>query len=243
VSEQSTPWTILLVEDDQTIAEPLIYGLEGEGCRVLHLTLGRPAAQLVRREQPDVVLLDVMLPDVDGFRVCRTLRDESAVPIIMLTARGQELERVMGLELGADDYVVKPFSFRELYARIRSLLRRRSLDQGPLSAAPDRLSAGSLTLDRGARRVWRGSDEVQLTAREFSLLQALMERRGQAVRRTQLLALVWGDDWVGDPRTLDVHIRWLREKIEPNPTTPRYIQTVRGFGYRFAAPEAEHESA
>ena len=243
MSAQPSPTTVLLVEDDETVAEPLIYGLEGEGCRVLHLTLGRPAPELVRREQPDVVLLDVMLPDVDGFRVCRTLRAESAVPIIMLTARGQELDRVMGLELGADDYVVKPFSFRELSARIRSLLRRRSLDQGPVAPPSNRLVTGQLSLDRTARRVWRDGQEIELTKRELDLLQALMERPGQAVSRSQLLALVWGDDWVGDPRTLDVHIRWLREKIEPAPSSPRYIRTLRGYGYRFEAPEAPSESA
>jgi DNA-binding response OmpR family regulator len=143
----------------------------------------------------------------------------------------------MGLELGADDYVVKPFSFRELYARIRAVLRRRQLVQGEVDSPPDRLTVGEIVLDRTARRVWRGQHELALTARELALLAALMERCGQAVSRTQLLSLVWGDDWVGDARTLDVHIRWLREKIESDPSAPRYIQTLRGYGYRFVDPE------
>jgi DNA-binding response OmpR family regulator len=227
----------LLVEDEETIAEPLIYGLEGEGCRVIHATHGRPAVDLARREHPDIVLLDVMLPDVDGFRVCRTLREESTVPIIMLTARGQEMDRVMGLEFGADDYVVKPFSFRELYARIRSLLRRRLLDRGDATLPVDQLNVGEIVLDRAARRVWRGNREIDLTTREFDLLLTLMERANQAVSRPELLRLVWGEDWVGDPRTLDVHVHWLREKIEPHPSAPTYIQTLRGYGYRLEAPE------
>jgi DNA-binding response OmpR family regulator len=243
MNNQSDRTVILLVEDDQTIAEPLIFGLEGEGCRVIHATHGRPAIELVRREQPDIILLDVMLPDVDGFRVCRTLREESAVPIIMLTARGQELDRVMGLEFGADDYVVKPFSFRELYARIRSALRRRLLDRGEAAPTLDQLSVGEIVLDRTARRVWRGAREIELTAREFALLLALMERRDQAVSRAQLLASVWGEDWVGDQRTLDVHIRWLREKIELDPSAPQYIQTLRGYGYRLVTPEVTSESS
>jgi DNA-binding response OmpR family regulator len=149
----------------------------------------------------------------------------------------------MGLEFGADDYVVKPFSFRELYARIRSALRRRLLDRGEAAPTLDQLSVGEIVLDRTARRVWRGAREIELTAREFALLLALMERRDQAVSRAQLLASVWGEDWVGDQRTLDVHIRWLREKIELDPSAPRYIQTLRGYGYRLVTPEVTSESS
>jgi len=152
----------------------------------------------------------------------------------MLTARGQELDRVMGLELGADDYLVKPFSFRELVARVRALLRRRELDRGLTRPPADRLTVGSITLDRAARRVWRGEEPVELTAREFGLLKVLMEHHDQALARQDLIDRVWGEEWVGDTRTLDVHIRWLREKIENDPSAPRYIQTVRGYGYRFA---------
>ena len=234
----SQPTRILLVEDDEEIAEPLIFGLQKEGCEVLHAADGLQGLALARRSQPDLVLLDVMLPGLDGFRLCRTLREESAVPIIMLTARGQELDRVMGLEIGADDYVVKPFSFRELMARVRAALRRREIDRGEQSVAAEQLAIGEVTLDRAARLVWRGREQVELTPREFNLLAALMERPGHAVSRAELFDRVWGETWIGDPRTLDVHIRWLREKLETDPSAPRYIQTVRGYGYRFVDPGA-----
>lgn len=237
-SRPAEPTTILLIEDDEGIAEPLIFGLESEGFRVLHATDGHQGLHLARTASPAVVLLDVMLPGVDGFSLCRTLRRESALPILMLTARGQELDRVMGLELGADDYIVKPFSFRELVARVRAILRRRQLDRGETPAPLDRLVIGEIVLDRTARQVWRAGRPVELTQREFNLLGALMEHAGQAMSRQELLNLVWGEDWIGDPRTLDVHIRWLREKIEDDPAAPRYIQTVRGYGYRFADPAA-----
>ncbi len=230
------PTTILLIEDDESIAEPLIFGLESEGFRVLYATDGQQGLHLARTGSPAAILLDVMLPGVDGFTVCRTLRRESAVPILMLTARGQEMERVMGLELGADDYIVKPFSFRELLARVRAILRRRQLDQGEAPSPADRLTAGEIVLDRTARQVWRSGRLIELTQREFDLLRVLMEHVGQALQRQGLLDEVWGEDWIGDPRTLDVHIRWLREKIESDPSVPRYIQTVRGYGYRFVDP-------
>jgi DNA-binding response OmpR family regulator len=145
------------------------------------------------------------------------------------------MDRVMGLELGADDYIVKPFSFRELMARIRSILRRRELDRSE-TAAKDRVSVGEIILDRTARQVWRRNQPVELSPREFDLLAALIDHIGQALSRRELLDLVWGEDWIGSPRTLDVHIRWLREKIEDDPTAPRYIETARGFGYRFVDP-------
>ncbi len=228
------PAHVLLVEDDEGIAEPLLFGLQSEGYTVSHATTGPEGLALARQRQPDVVLLDVMLPEMDGFTVCRTLRRESSVPILMLTARGQELDRVMGLELGADDYLVKPFSFRELVARVRALLRRRELDRGLPRPPAGRLTVGPITLDPGARRVWRGEEPVELTAREFGLLKVLMEHHDQALTRQDLIDRVWGEEWVGDTRTLDVHIRWLREKIENDPSAPRHIQTVRGYGYRFA---------
>jgi len=230
--------TILLIEDDESIAEPLIFGLQNEGFQVLHTTDGHEGIRLARSEQPDLILLDVMLPRLDGFAVCRILRRESAVPIIMLTARGQELDRVMGLELGADDYVVKPFSFRELLARVRALLRRRELDRGQVSLPSERITVGDIVLDRTARQVWRAGQEIELRQREFDLLRVLMENAGKAVPRHELLDQVWGENWIGDPRTLDVHIRWLREKLEDEPSAPRYIQTVRGYGYRLVDPNA-----
>ncbi len=232
------PTTILLVEDDESIAEPLLFGLRNEGFRVLHAVDGHQGLKMARAEEPDLVLLDVMLPKMDGFAVCRTLRHESAVPIIMLTARGQELDRVMGLELGADDYIVKPFSFRELLARVRAILRRRELDRGRVSPPSDRIVVGDIVLDRTARQVWRAGRLIELRQREFDLLQVLMDNAGKAVPRHELLDRVWGENWIGDPRTLDVHIRWLREKVEDDPSAPRYIQTVRGYGYRFADPDA-----
>lgn len=235
-SPNPPPPQLLLVEDDETIAEPLRFGLESEGFRVLHAVTGTAGLELARVHQPALVLLDVMLPGMDGFQVVRTLRAESSIPILMLTARGQELDRVMGLELGADDYLVKPFSFRELVARVRALLRRRELDRGMTSAPQERWVCGELVLDKIARRLTRAGSAVELTTREFDLLTALMERAGHAQARQELLDRVWGAEWIGDPRTLDVHIRWLREKIEDDPSTPRYIETVRGFGYRFVAP-------
>ncbi len=228
--------TILVIEDEPDVAQPLLFGLQSEGFKTLHADQGLPGLALARELQPDLVLLDVRLPDTDGFSICRTLRAESSTPIIMLTARGQEMDRVMGLELGADDYIVKPFSFRELLARVRALLRRRQLDRGANPAAADRLVTGDLVLDRTARQVWKAGELVDLSPREFGLLLALMEHSGQALSRQELLDRVWGEEWVGDPRTLDVHVRWLREKIEPDAGSPSYIQTVRGHGYRFGEP-------
>ena len=232
------PETILLVEDDENIAEPLIFGLKNEGFHVVHSTDGRQGLQIARAEAPDAILLDVMLPGMGGYELCKTLRKESSVPILMLTARGQELDRVMGLELGADDYIVKPFSFRELLARVRAVLRRRQLDRGEMPPPSERLTSGEIVLDSTARQVWRRGHLVELTQREFDLLRVLMQHRGQALARQDLLDKVWGEEWIGDTRTLDVHIRWLREKLEDDPSAPRYFQTVRGFGYRFVDPDA-----
>ena len=185
--------------------------------------------------QPDLVVLDIMLPSMSGLEVCRQLRTKSSIPVIMLTARGEEIDRVLGLEVGADDYLAKPFSFRELLARIRSILRRVELDRQVSQLQP--VNLGGLSLDPVARRIHKDEQELQLSAREFDLLSVLMKNAGRALSREELLAEVWGDDWIGDPRTLDVHIRWLRLKIEDDPASPIYIQTVRGHGYRFAGPE------
>jgi DNA-binding response OmpR family regulator len=233
---ENKPVTLLLIEDERAIAEALVFGLEREGFRVLHASDGLRGLELARTARPDLILLDIMLPGIDGFNLCRQIRQESTVPILMLTARGQEMDRVMGLELGADDYIVKPFSFRELLARVRATLRRRQLDMRTATAAA-RLQIGEIVLDRTARQVWRAGRPLELRQREFELLRVLMEHAGKALSRETLLDQVWGEQWVGDPRTLDVHIRWLREKIEDDPSEPRYIQTVRGYGYRFAGPE------
>jgi len=232
----SNPPTILLIEDDEGIAEPLVFGLQSEEMHVLRAATGADGLTLARNEHPDVILLDVMLPDMDGFSICKTLRRESAVPIVMLTARGQEMDRVMGLELGADDYIVKPFSFRELLARVRAILRRLELDLKTPTRTSDRITVGDIVLDRTARQLFRRHELVELSPREFELIVVLIDRIGQALSRQELLDLAWGEEWVGNPRTLDVHIRWLREKIEDNSAAPQYIETVRGHGYRFVDP-------
>lgn len=227
--------TILLVEDDELIVDSVRYGLEHEGYRVLAACDGGAGLALARAEQPDVVLLDVMMPVLDGLQVCRTLRAESTVPIIMLTARGEETDKVIGLELGADDYVVKPFSMRELVARVRAQLRRTEMQPKPATISLFRI--GTVALDRDQHLVTKAGQSVELRPKEFDLLAVLMAQPGHAFERNELLDAVWGPDWIGDTRTLDVHIRWIRQKLEKDPAEPRYILTVRGLGYRFAKPE------
>lgn len=226
---------ILLVDDEPLITDSLSYSLRREGFEVKAVGEGEQALREMSEFEPDLVVLDIMLPGMNGLEVCRRIRANSSTPVIMLTARGEELDRILGLEVGADDYLAKPFSFRELLARIRSILRRIELDRQSSQFQP--MTIGNLTLDPIARRVFRGGQELQLSAREFDLLSILMRNAGRALSREELLALVWGEDWIGDPRTLDVHVRWLRLKIEDDPATPEYIQTVRGHGYRFAGPE------
>jgi DNA-binding response OmpR family regulator len=225
--------SILLVEDDPTLSETLRYNLEREGYRVYTAGDGIQALELARREHPDLLLLDVMLPRLDGFSVCRILRQESDVPILMLTARQDEIDRIAGLELGADDYVSKPFSLGELLARVRAIMRRSDRQQ---IGSREIFEAGELKLDTGSRRVWRDNTEITLAQKEFDLLACLVRNRGMALSRDVLLERVWGYDFAGDNRTVDVHIRWLREKIEADPSHPTYIQTVRGIGYRFEVP-------
>jgi DNA-binding response OmpR family regulator len=228
-----TERTIMVVDDEPLITQSLKYSLELEGFRVLVAEDGLSALDLARRESPDLIVLDVMLPGADGWEVCRRLREESTVPVIMLTARGSEIDRVLGLELGADDYLCKPFSFRELLARIRATFRRISFEGQPRTAM---LHSGNLRMDTAAHKVYRDESEVAMTQKEYDLLRVLLSRAGQVVSRAELLDQVWGVDWVGDVRTLDVHIRWLREKLEDDPGNPLVIQTVRGVGYRASAP-------
>jgi DNA-binding response OmpR family regulator len=227
--------TILLVDDEPVIIDSLTYSLRKEGFEVESAVDGGQALSLFNQFHPDLVILDIRLPVIDGLEVCRRLRAQSTVPIIMLTALGNELDRVVGLEVGADDYLPKPFSFRELLARIRSMLRRVELDQR--SSKPASLQVGDLRVDASSRRVFKGEKELQLSAREFELVSLLMSQAGRAVSRDELISKIWGSEWAGDPRTLEVHIRWLRLKIEDDPTTPRFVQTVRGYGYRFIGPE------
>ena len=225
--------TILLVEDELTLAETLRYNLEREGYSVLTAADGVHGLELARREQPDLLILDIMLPRLDGFSVCRILRQESDLPILMLTARQDEVDRIAGLELGADDYVAKPFSLGELLARVRAIMRRT--DRQPVGNR-EVFDAGLLRVDTGSRRAWRAGAELTLSQKEFDLLTCLIRNRGMALSRDVLLERVWGYDFLGDSRTVDDHIRWLREKVEEDPGRPLYIQTVRGVGYRFEIP-------
>lgn len=227
--------SILLVDDVPTILDSLSYSLRREGFEVSTAADGIQALELYATLHPDLVILDIRLPGIDGLEVCRRLRAQSPVPIIMLTALGNELDRVVGLEVGADDYLPKPFSFRELLARIRSVLRRVELDQR--AGKPGMMQVGQLRVDPTSRRVFKGEKEIQLSMREYELLATLISQAGRAVSRDELISKIWGIDWSGDPRTLEVHIRWLRLKIEDDPTSPRYIQTVRGYGYRFVGSD------
>jgi len=226
---------ILLVDDEELITDSLTYSLKREGFEVEAVADGLSAIKAVEERKPDLIVLDLMLPDMSGLEVCRRLRNTTATPVIMLTARGEEIDRVLGLEVGADDYLAKPFSFRELLARIHATLRRVQLDRQITQPQP--ITLRQLSLDPIARRVFKGEQELQLSAREFDLLSVLMKNAGRAMSREKLINLAWGDGWGGDPRTLDVHVRWLRLKIEEDPASPEYIQTVRGYGYRFAGPE------
>ncbi|MBO2520628.1 MAG: response regulator transcription factor [Clostridia bacterium] len=219
---------ILVIEDDPAISELITYHLTREGMQVLTAADGREALAIFNANHPDLLLLDLMLPGLDGFEVCRRVRQASDVPIIILTAKGQEDDRVRGFELGADDYVTKPFSPKELVARIRAVLRRSHYEEGA-----DNLIAGELHLDLKRRRLVVGGREIELTPKEFDLLALLMARRGQPVSRDTLLEEVWGYQFAGGTRTLDVHIRRLRQKIGDDPQHPTYIETVHGVGYRF----------
>jgi two-component system, OmpR family, response regulator RegX3 len=228
------PRMVLIVEDEEAITAPLTEALAREGFRTETagtLAEGREAARSAR---PDLVLLDVMLPDGTGFDLLRDLRSDGHVPVIMLTARGDEADRVLGLELGADDYVVKPFSARELTARIRAVLRRTSTVAAP--ASRDRVTIGKVELDPAARTVTLDGAPLELTRKEFDLLALLMGQAGSVVSRERLIDEVWDVNWFGSTKTLDVHVSGLRKKLGDDPSDPRYLHTVRGVGFRFAAP-------
>jgi DNA-binding response OmpR family regulator len=236
-SIQDEQRTILVVEDDAPLRDTLAYNLRAEGYQVLTASDGVTALEIARQKPVSLVLLDLMLPRLDGLEVCRQLRSKpetADIAILMLTARVEETDLVVGLELGADDYVTKPYAWNELRARIRALLRRGS-HKGVSDAADGvrQLSAGDLTVDVDRREVLRRGEEITLPARLFDLLVYFMRNRGNVLTRDQLLEKVWGYDYEGDTRTIDVHIRWLRERIEDDPANPQLIQTVRGVGYRF----------
>jgi two-component system response regulator RegX3 len=223
---------VLVVEDEESFSEPLAYMLRREGFEVAVAATGPDALSEFDRSGADLVLLDLMLPGLSGTEVCRTLRQRSNVPVIMLTARDTEIDKVVGLELGADDYVTKPFSSRELVARIRAVLRRRGESE---ELVPSALEAGPVRMDVDRHVVTVNGGQVPMPLKEFDLLELLLRNTGRVLTRGQLIDRVWGADYVGDTKTLDVHVKRLRAKIEPDPSSPRYLVTVRGLGYKFEA--------
>jgi len=231
---------VLVVEDDLTLLETLEYNLDAEGYEVITAADGLTALEIAREEPPDLIVLDLMLPHLDGFEVCRILRRETNVPILMLTARTDEVDRVVGLEVGADDYLTKPFSMRELLARVKALLRRVRLIREEMAgeqelSKADQLAFDDLVIDLDRREVVIGGKSLRLKPKEFDLLVFLARHPGMALSRDLLLERVWGWDYGGGSRTVDVHVRWLREKVETDPANPERIITVRGVGYCFEA--------
>jgi len=230
------PQTILVVEDEPTLRETLAYQLEQDGYRVVTAADGREALERFRAEQPDLVLLDVMLPELSGVEVTRILRQESDVPILMLTARDSEIDKVVGLEVGADDYVTKPFSLREMQARIHAHLRRRDAATSVQAEAIPEIDLGRVKVDLAGHRLLRDGQAVPVKPKAFELLAFLLRNAGQVFTRDQLLEHVWQSDYAGLTRTVDVHVHWLRAQIEEDPHNPRLLQTVRGVGYVLRRP-------
>lgn len=228
--------TVLVVEDEESYVDALRIGFEREGFAVKVANDGLRALELFDEVHPDVVLLDVMLPRLSGIEVCRQLRTRSQVPIIMVTARSEEIDAVVGLEVGADDYVIKPYRVRELVARVRAVLRRSSGETGG-GVSPESLSVGDLVLDPEKHEVTMRGETVDLPLREFEVLELLLANAGRVVSRSTFIDRVWGTDYVGDTKTLDVHIRRLRSRIETDPAHPTRILTIRGVGYRFEVPK------
>jgi len=235
-----TPATsVMIVEDEDSFVDALTLGLTREGFRVSVARDGAEALDLFDDVQPDLVLLDVMLPKVSGLDVCRELRARSNVPIIMVTAKGAEIDTVVGLEVGADDYVTKPYRLRELVARIRAVLRRRSSEEVlvPAVAGDDVIEVGDVRVDHERHEVYIRGEETRLPLKEFELLALLLENAGRVLTRETLIDRVWGADYVGDTKTLDVHIKRLRSKVEPQPASPTRIVTIRGLGYKYESPD------
>ncbi|MCR8676157.1 response regulator transcription factor [Micrococcus sp. HG099] len=223
---------ILIVEDEESFSDPLSYLLEKEGFEVAVAADGNEALGVFERDGADLILLDLMLPGMSGTEVCRQVRQRSNVPVIMLTAKDSEIDKVVGLELGADDYVTKPYSSRELVARVRAVLRRQGEPEELASAT---LGAGPVRMDVERHVVSVDGEQVSLPLKEFELLEMLLRNAGRVLTRGQLIDRVWGSDYVGDTKTLDVHVKRLRSKIEPDPSSPRHLVTVRGLGYKFEA--------
>lgn len=233
--DRSTPNRVLVVEDDEGIREMLRYNLTAAGFAVQEARDGVSGLRTARTASPDIILLDLMLPGMSGLDFCRTLRRTSRVPIIMLTAKDTEVDKIVGLELGADDYITKPFSVREVVARLNSVLRRADSDAAQPRLVPEQESIGDFTLDRAARRVVLAGSEVKLTLREFDLFSYLLANSGRVQTRDALLENVWGSEFTGDRKTVDVHVRWLREKFSGR--APFAIVTLRGIGYRLDRQE------
>jgi len=226
------PNSVLIVEDEENLLAAVKYALERDGYEVFTATDGATGLDLGRQPIFDLIILDVMLPELDGLELCRILRQDSDVPILMLTAKVEEIDRVIGLEIGADDYMTKPFSMRELLARVRAMLRRARMGR-EANLAPRVLTSNTLMLEIDRHSVTLNDKQVDMRPKEFALLTLLMENPGKALTRDQILDSIWGKNYVGDHRTVDVHIRWLRQKIETYPHRPKRIITVRGIGYRF----------
>ena len=228
---------ILVVEDDHTLLGVLKYNLVKEGYSVVTAVDGAQALEFARNEIPELIVLDIMLPKLSGLEVCRILRKEMSIPILILTAKTEEVDKIVGLEIGADDYMTKPFSMRELLARIRAMLRRTEMMRQEATSikegAPARIKVADIEIDLARHKVSLKGTTVNLTHKEFDLLTFLVKNRGQVFSREQLLEKVWGYEYAGDTRTVDVHIRWLRQKIEAAPSQPRHLVTVRGVGYKF----------
>jgi len=222
---------VLVVEDDRNLLDTLKYNLRREGYKVVAASDGAEAIDIARRERPDLIILDIMLPKLSGFEVCRILRKEMIVPILMLTAKTDEVDKIVGLEIGADDYMTKPFSMRELLARLGAMLRRAEMAVGPAGGA-EVLMIDDLEIDVARHRASLGGTTLELTPKEFDLLTFLARNKGFVFSRERLLEKVWGYDFAGDTRTVDVHVRWLRQKIENEPTKPKRLVTVRGTGYK-----------
>ncbi|MFA7266015.1 MAG: response regulator transcription factor [Candidatus Nanopelagicales bacterium] len=223
---------VLIVEDEVSFSDALSFMLRKEGFEVSVAADGNTGLEIFSRQGADIVLLDVMLPGISGTEVCRQLRQVSKVPIIMLTAKDGEIDKVVGLELGADDYVTKPFSSRELVARVRAVLRRQSAIAETDPGASE-LKSGPVVMDVDRHTVFVNGEEVKLPLKEFELLELLLRNAGRVLTRTQLIDRIWGSNYVGDTKTLDVHVKRIRSKIEPDPAHPRYLETVRGLGYKF----------
>lgn len=224
---------VLVVDDEKLIVKGIRFSLEQDGMEVVCAYDGEEALEIAKNEQFDIILLDVMLPGLSGFEVCQQIREFSDVPIVMLTAKGEDMDKILGLEYGADDYITKPFNILEVKARIKAIMRRTTAKAADKPADEAIIKRGDMSIDREGRRVYIEDREINLTAKEFDVLELLVLNPNKVYSREKLLTLVWGEDYPGDVRTVDVHIRRLREKIEKNPSEPRYVHTKWGVGYYF----------